>query len=265
VNELRAEVATSPRSLEEIVQQLRDKVATQSAELAKNNEAISQLKIERDILKIEVDALPIQRVETDKNSDLVKRLETERDKLKNEVDTLQSQRLEWDKGSELIKRLEIERDKLKNEIDTLKSQIAAIQKAAPIEPAPTKPAPIRPAPITSAPTKPSTTIPGPVFLPLDATQRAQFLATDLNEKKSDQDENEHRVASWAKFQMSCFRGFSEPEPADRVRVHSSRVQVMQRDFGRTIESHRDFGGARADWCISKHAAVLPSTRAHVSW
>ena len=53
-----------PRNLDEIVGQLKDKVAGQSAELDKNAKTITQLNVDRDLLKVELDVLRIQRADT---------------------------------------------------------------------------------------------------------------------------------------------------------------------------------------------------------
>ena len=53
---LSADIAPSP-NLDEIVGQLKDKVAGQSAELDKNAKTITQLNVDRDLLKVELDAL----------------------------------------------------------------------------------------------------------------------------------------------------------------------------------------------------------------
>lgn len=160
------------RDQDEIVELLKDKVAGQNAELDNNVKTITQLNIDRDLLKVELDALRIQHADMGQLRDAINRLESECDTLRNEVDTLRAQRVEWTKSTAAIKRLEIERDNLKNQIDTLKSQIGTQRKR------PTRP----------APTGASANQPGPSFLPLDATQRAQFPSAELNEEGSQRDE-----------------------------------------------------------------------------
>jgi hypothetical protein len=59
-NRLRNELATSARTLEMIVEQLKNKVTSQRGELDKNNDVINRLKIERDMLKIDVATLQRQ-------------------------------------------------------------------------------------------------------------------------------------------------------------------------------------------------------------
>jgi len=59
-NRLRDELATSARTLEMIVEQLKKKVASQRVELDKNSDVVNRLKIERDMLKIDVATLQSQ-------------------------------------------------------------------------------------------------------------------------------------------------------------------------------------------------------------
>ena len=59
-NRLREELATSARTLEMIVEQLKKKVASQRVELDKNSDVVNRLKIERDMLKIDVATLQSQ-------------------------------------------------------------------------------------------------------------------------------------------------------------------------------------------------------------
>src|SRR5262245_24601686 len=59
-NKLRADLAPSTHDLNEIVQRLKDRITTQSAELDKNAETITQLNVDRHLLKIELDALRLQ-------------------------------------------------------------------------------------------------------------------------------------------------------------------------------------------------------------
>ena len=172
---LRADAATI-RDLEDMTKQLRDTVALQRFELEKNAEIIRQVKVDRDILKIELEAFRVQRVERDQSRELINRLERERDRLKDEVDALLIQRIEWNKGKDLIKAVENERDNLKTRIDTLKTR-AVNQKSEPAKPAPT------------------TAGSGPVFLPLDDSQRAQFPDPGTGEKDSSDDKKDERAAS----------------------------------------------------------------------
>src|SRR5690349_2107511 len=62
-----------------VVGQLRDKVLGQSAELEKNAKTITQLNVDRDLLKVELDALRIQHADMGQLRDAMNRLETERD------------------------------------------------------------------------------------------------------------------------------------------------------------------------------------------
>ena len=57
---LRAEFAMSPRGLESTVERLRSKITDQGFELAKKEDAINRLKIERDALNIKIAALETQ-------------------------------------------------------------------------------------------------------------------------------------------------------------------------------------------------------------
>jgi len=57
---LRAEFATSPRGLESTVERLRSKITDQGFELAKKEDAINRLRIERDSLNIKIAALETQ-------------------------------------------------------------------------------------------------------------------------------------------------------------------------------------------------------------
>jgi|SRR5262245_59520263 len=60
MNELRDELAASARTLETTVEQLKNKVAGQRVELDKNCDVINRLKIERDMLKIDIATLQSQ-------------------------------------------------------------------------------------------------------------------------------------------------------------------------------------------------------------
>jgi len=57
---LRAEFAMSPRGLESTVERLRSKITDQGFELAKKEDAINRLRIERDALNIKIAALETQ-------------------------------------------------------------------------------------------------------------------------------------------------------------------------------------------------------------
>ena len=57
---LRAEFAMSPRGLESTVKRLRSKITDQGIELAKKEDAINRLRIERDALNIKIAALEMQ-------------------------------------------------------------------------------------------------------------------------------------------------------------------------------------------------------------
>ena len=57
---LRAEFAMSPRGLESTVERLRSKITDQGIELAKKEDAINRLRIERDALNIKIAALEMQ-------------------------------------------------------------------------------------------------------------------------------------------------------------------------------------------------------------
>ena len=57
---LRAEFAMSPRGLESTVERLRSKITDQGIELAKKENAINRLRIERDALNIKIAALETQ-------------------------------------------------------------------------------------------------------------------------------------------------------------------------------------------------------------
>ena len=57
---LRAEFAMSTRGLESTVERLRSKITDQGFELAKKEDAINRLKIERDALNIKIAALEMQ-------------------------------------------------------------------------------------------------------------------------------------------------------------------------------------------------------------
>src|SRR5512147_2751316 len=78
---LRAEFAVSTRRLEMSIEQLKNKTASQLAELSKNGDVINRLKIERDaqnieavLLKAKVEALKEQLTAADKE---VKSVESE--------------------------------------------------------------------------------------------------------------------------------------------------------------------------------------------
>src|SRR5215471_15838478 len=62
------------QDLEDTSKQLGDKVASQSCELDRNAETITQLTVDRDILKIQLDTLRIQQVGKDQNRDIINRL-----------------------------------------------------------------------------------------------------------------------------------------------------------------------------------------------
>jgi chromosome segregation ATPase len=171
---LRADAPTI-QDLQDIAKQLSDTVASQRLELEKDAAIINQVKVDRDILKIELEALRVQRVERDQTREIINRLEAERDRLKNELDALLVQRIEWDKGKHLIKAVEKERDNLKTKIDSLKRRPSVTEK---VELA-----------------KPETVGSGPVFLPLDDTQRAQFPNTETDEKDPRDDKKDQRAAS----------------------------------------------------------------------
>jgi len=175
-DQLHTDPAPSHRDMEAITEQLKDRIATQTTELNKNIEIIAQLKTDRDLLKIEHDALHIQMGQ---NRDIMKRLEADRDKLKNEVDALHIQKIESDKKNDRIKQLEIEHDDLKKQINALKNLGRASQKMKAIA--------------KLEPTTSPAIGPGPKFLPLDATQRAQFPNIETNEKDSQKDDD-HRAA-----------------------------------------------------------------------
>ena len=57
---LRAEFAMSPRGLESTVERLRSKITDQGIQLAKKEDAINRLRIERDALNIKIAALEMQ-------------------------------------------------------------------------------------------------------------------------------------------------------------------------------------------------------------
>jgi hypothetical protein len=171
---LRADAPTI-RDLQDIAKQLGDTVASQRLELEKDAAIINQVKVDRDILKIELEALRVQRVDRDQTRETINRLEAERDRLKNELDALLVQRIEWDKGKHLIKAVEKERDNLKTKIDSLKRRPSVTEK---VELA-----------------KPETVGSGPVFLPLDDTQRAQVPNTETDEKDPRDDKKDQRAAS----------------------------------------------------------------------
>ena len=63
-NGLRAEFAKSTRRFEVLVEELKDKITSQRVELSKKDDVINQLRLERNLLKGEVDTLATQVVPT---------------------------------------------------------------------------------------------------------------------------------------------------------------------------------------------------------